>query len=314
MNYKSWILAPILFAFFSGYGQNEKKLAQAFIQSLNKKNFILLNPYLPTTANMKTAFGSSFSLLPAAKQADSVRKIKNSILKSWVNTLGTIKKNKIDLSKIYLNQVETTPIGPDKDNSILSSLLVTYFYNGQEWDDLLFTINTIGPKFMLNVASTTEIIDSSHDSNIVFGLNDKARGKNLEKLAMEKERTDPSTKDRIELALEGLRQYALDNNIAALIAHQIYKGDEHPDQKWKRELHADDANAKTDAKKLVATLKVDLTQCHLDLVSYKSLRVQKNTEGIWYILPFTCGGKQLIYSFLKINDVLLLANIERKID
>lgn len=276
------------------YSQSEKKLAEAFIQSVAKNNFQLLDPYLVNAASAKTVFGNEFIKMPAAKQAEAIKKYKSQLQKKWNNVINNAKENKIDFNKVQLQQVLP---GPIEGSEALNSLLITYQYTGTEWDDLLLIINKKGnSKYIIELPTDTRM----------FALNEDSRGKNLKDLQIEKDKSDPNIKQHLKDAVATLRKLVAANDEQQLYSHLVYTGEEDKDNRWKRTVDPSKPEDIQSAKRIIGKLKNGFAKC--EAINYGEVRMEKESEGVWYVINTTCGDQKHTYAFLKINNTFVLGD------
>lgn len=279
----------------ASHAQPEKKLAEAFIQSVAKNNFKLLSPYLINAASAKTAFGTEFTRMSPAKQAEAITKTKSQLQNKWAKVVSKAKSNNIDFSKLQLKQV----LSGSLEGETLSPLLITYQYNGVEWDDLFLIVNKKGnAKFIIELPSDKRM----------FALNEDTRGKNLENLRQEKERNDPNVKLNLKAAVEQLQKLVISNDVPALYNHIVYSGEDDPQNRWKRTLNSSSLEDVESSKRLMEKLKSGLSKC--DQLNYGNVITEKESEGIWYVINTTCGTQKHTFAFLKVNNVYVLGDMD----
>ena len=291
----------------SAYAQGEKKLAETFIKSLAKKDFTLLTIYLPTVTGLKSAFGKSFTDLSPLKQTAFVKRSRLLLQKKWNTILANVKTSRINLNDLHIKDTVPYPLGADKDSSTQSLLLVTYLYKQAEWDDLLLIINSKGcHKFITDIPATTEAIDSTHEAIATFSLNEKQRGKNTEKLQLEKEKNNPEVTAELGSIIELLRNEATQNDLGSLISRIAYTGTDTL-SKWKRTLMADHPEDKKTAKQWVEKIKNSLAACWGP--KPEKLIAKKESGITWYSLPMNCAEKTVTYTFIKLKGEFILTDI-----
>ncbi len=296
MNKKFLMILILIIGCLFSYGQPEKKLAEAFIQSVAKNNFQLLNPYIFNASAAKNIFGKEFNQMTPAKKIEAIKKNKSTLESKWLTVVSNAKSNKIDFSKLQIKQVLS---GPIKGADLLHSLLVTYQYNGVEWDDLFFIVNKQGvSKFIIDLPSNTDM----------FTLDEGRREGNLKDFQLIKDKSDPQIKQKLKSAVDELKKLAMLNDTIKLFGHLVYTGEDDNTNRWKRILDPSKPEDVESAKKMMTKLMSGLTQC--DKINYQDVRIEKESEGIWYVITATCGNKKNNYAFLKINNSFLLGDID----
>ena len=121
------------------FAQTEQKLGEAFLKSVQEKNFSLLKPWLG--GNAKT------------------------MQKKWEQVVENAHRNGFDIKAVKIKYVMSVKQVP---NVQMKTVIVIYEYNGKEWDDLVL-IMTTGKKPKL-----AEIPLTSY----MFKLDEEKRGKN----------------------------------------------------------------------------------------------------------------------------------------
>lgn len=278
------------------YSQPEKKLAEAFIQSVAKNNFKLLDPFITNSKIAKNLFGAEFNKMTPAKQAEAIKKNKISLQSKWARVVNNAKENKIDFSKVQVKQALT---GPIEGNNLLSSMLVTYLYNGVEWDDLFFIINKQGAgKYIIDIPSDTRM----------FALNEDRRGKNLKDIQLAKDINDPNVKQHLKDAVEKLKRLVAANDDQQLYSNMVYKGENDKENRWRRTINPSNPDDVESARRMMEKLKAGFAKC--EVINYGDIRIEKESEGVWYVINTTCGGQKHTYAFLKINNVYTLGDTD----
>ena len=296
MKHKKYIiLALLLFSgLYCSYAQEEKKLAETFIQSLATNNYNLLTPYLPSVIKAKEAFQAQFAGLTPARQMQNIKENLQKLQSKWKDVRANATRNNINFSKVDIKQII---LGPSGNDSLSSTLLVTYMYNGIEWDNLLFTINTYGPRFIMDIPHRSE----------TFNFSKKKNGRNLVEMQMEKERHDPQIARQLKKMIGLLKKLAEENNVADMANHLVYRGDEDSANKWKRILRPGNAKEVQVARNLISQIKTDIS---CPKPEFGEIIIKKESEGVWYVIPVLCGSKKTEYAFLKINNQFALGDIK----
>ncbi|MBK8610079.1 MAG: hypothetical protein IPL84_09050 [Chitinophagaceae bacterium] len=136
----------ILFIFFLQFSatqlfaQDELKLSEAFLKSVQEKNFALMKPWLGQNVN-------------AMKE-------------KWQQVVNNAHRGGFDIKLVKIKNIVP---GRQIPNLPMKSIIAVYEYDGKDWDDLLLMI-TMDKKIKL-----VEIPLSSY----MFALNEGRRGKNI---------------------------------------------------------------------------------------------------------------------------------------
>lgn len=294
---KKYFLFPLSMLIISmGHAQSEKKLAAAFIQSVAKNNFQLLEPYIIKVTTARSLFGKEFAKITPAKQAATLKESRTRLMDRWKTAVDKATSNKIDFGKVEIRQVLT---GPIEGNNSLNSLLVTYQYNGVEWDDLFFIVNKQGAaKYLIDLPNNTAM----------FSLNEGRRGKNLKDLQFQKDKNDPGIKQHLKDVVELLKKLSGENDVQQLYSHIVYSGEADKENRWKRTIDPSKEEDVVSAKRMMDKLKNGFSNC--DKINYGDVRIEKESEGVWHVISTTCGTQKHTYAFLKINNIFVLGDID----
>lgn len=87
-----------------------------------------------------------------------------------------------------------------------------------------------------------------------------------------------------------------------------YTGEDDNTNRWKRIVDPSKPEDVESSKKMITKLMNSLTQC--DKMSYGDVRIEKESEGTWYVITANCGNKKNTYAFLKINNSYVLGDID----
>lgn len=137
---KKLILLVSLFASVQVLAQTETELANAFLKSVQDKNFDLLKPWL----------GPNVKIMQV----------------KWQQIVNNAHRQGFDIKDVKIKEVLPGRQIPDLP---VKSIIAVYKYDGKEWDDLLLMV---GPDGQIKLA---EIPLTSY----MFMLNDERRGNNI---------------------------------------------------------------------------------------------------------------------------------------
>jgi hypothetical protein len=121
------------------FAQTEQKLGEAFLKSVQEKNFDLLKPWLGK--NTKTLY------------------------KKWDQVIENAYRNGFDIKAVKIKNVMS---GEQVPNMIMKTIIVIYEYDGKEWDDLVLMITTGKQPKLAEIPLTS----------YMFKLDEERRGKN----------------------------------------------------------------------------------------------------------------------------------------
>lgn len=137
---KKLILLLSLFASTHIFAQTETELANAFLKSVQDKNFELLKPWLGP--NVK------------------IMQIK------WQQVVNNAQREGFNIKEVKIKKILAGRQIPDL---ALKSIIAVYEYNGKEWDDLLLMITTDEKIKLAEIPLTS----------YMFTLNEERRGNNI---------------------------------------------------------------------------------------------------------------------------------------
>ena len=281
------------------FSQPEKKFAAAFVQSVAKNNFQLLKPYLLTSGIAQKYFGKEFTKMPTSKQIERIKKINTDLQKKWTKVVANAKANKIDFSRLLIKQFLYMPPEEISEERSFDFLLITYEYENMEWDDLIFIVNKNGTsKYILELPLNTNM----------FALNKERRGKNINDIQLAMDKNDPKIKEYLKDAIENLKKFAEQEDATQLYNYMAYTGEKDKDNRWKRIADASKPEDVESTKMLRTKLKSELANC--PAITYENVRIEKESEGVWYVITAICGTKKTEYAFLKINNAFVLGDID----
>lgn len=129
----------LIFASAQLFAQTETELANAFLKSVQDKNFELLKPWLGP--NVK------------------IMQIK------WQKIVNNAHREGFNVMQLKIKKIERGQQIPDLP---VKSIIAVYEYNGKEWDDLLLMITTDANIKLAEIPLT----------NYMFTLDEERRGKN----------------------------------------------------------------------------------------------------------------------------------------
>jgi hypothetical protein len=137
---RKFFILSLLLSSTSLFAQDELKLAEAFLKSVQDKNFTLLKPWLgPNAKTMQV---------------------------KWQQVVDKSHRDGFDIKSIKIKNLVP---GEQVPGLPMKSIIAVYEYDGKEWDDLLLMI-TSDKKIKL-----AEIPLTSY----MFALNEDRRGKNI---------------------------------------------------------------------------------------------------------------------------------------
>lgn len=293
-----------LFIFFllafliPGCKENKSKdtLEDAFLFSLQKNDFELLNDHLPDMA-----FYKSLGDKMPAKSDEEINKFiadNNETIKvAWQNTLFNAAGKKVDLNKVAIKEV--IYYDPFKQDEESEAMIINYTYNNQTWDDLQFIVNRSKNKtYLLGIPNPTR----------AFSFSDPLlRASTEAKLLLELGK--PEFKNSLDERVKSIIAAVKENDINEFGSNLVYRGNDET-RRWKTALNVNDSLEKQQAMNFMDRVSRAVEGC----ADYKTgeINTERESEGTWIILPLQCGDKTVQFAFLKIGDKVLLGDIDAR--
>jgi hypothetical protein len=288
-----FLLSIIALFFISCSDSHPKKLEEAFILSMQKNDFKLLNDFLPDR-KFYEAVSQKMPKRTDKEIDDFLNQTHEKIKQAWQNTIYTAADKKIDLNKVRIREAFYHDPFPNDDAS--EGLIINYEYKGSVWDDLQFIISRkTGKIILLDVPNPTR----------AFSMQDKElRATNEAKAWIEMNK--PEFKKNIQELSNKLVEAAKANNLDEFGKHLVYRGNDQSKQ-WKTALDMTDTSERSQAAQFMERFNRNFGNCS----SYKTgnFVTERESEGVWIIWPLDCGDKIFSLAYLRINDKLLLGDI-----
>ncbi|MGG9971282.1 hypothetical protein ACQ33O_05750 [Ferruginibacter sp. SUN002] len=285
------ITSIFLLCCLSASAQDEKKLADAFIQSLVKNNYSSLSSYIATADIMNKAFYAGKA--DKAKLAKDFTGYTSKLKTNWPKYLANAKSEKIDLSKIKILNVTSEVILKESNMHGLNIM----FKHADRFGMIGLIYFPYNKKsYLLDFPNPLSAFTAKDSFRIATDLQ-YAQDKN-----------DPSIQTTIQEELNTLFGYVKDFNVAAFTPRTVHRDDD-PAKNWKT---ASDPSNQYDSLQAGATM----GKIHLILEGcadkvFDSFHLEKESEGVWYIYAYKCpDGKKISFAFLKINGKYLLGDID----
>ena len=271
-------------------------LERAFILSLQKKNFELLEPFLPDMALYKS-LGNKMPARSDKEIKEFINAGNEKIEVAWKNTLFNAEEKKIDLKKVEIKEVlYYDPFVQDEQSE---AMVINYTYNNQTWDDLQFIVNRQkGKTYLLGIPNPTR----------AFSFTDSSLRASYE-ARLNLETSKPEFKKSLEEQVKRIILSVKENNSAVFAENLIYRGRDE-NRKWKSALNLNDSLELAQAKVFMERVSRYIDGCE----NFQSgeISLERESEGIWILLPIKCGNKIMYFAFLKVGDRVLLADIDAR--
>ncbi len=287
------IISAALFIFGCSHTTQETPLGETFIRSLKENKFDLLKNYFPTAEFYKTL--PEGSKRTDAEIKDFLTKSNDRLKQSWQKIIDGLKNNKVDLSKVEL--VESLIYDPFSSKNEMEAMVVVYKYNGRQWDDLTFIVSQWkGKVILLEIPNPTRAFTFYDES-----LKESNRARASIELAK------PEFKKTLEGKVKNIIALVKGDSLQGFAENLVYRGDDES-RKWKSQLNFNDASEKQHATDFMQRVRRSITGC--DDYKTNEVRTESESEGLWIVLPLQCGNKTVSFAFLRINNELLLGDID----
>ncbi len=271
-----------------------KKLEDAFILSMQKNDFNLLKKFLPNVAYYKSLGGK----MPFQKNAEIRKFIDESnqrIKDAWLNTIYNAAEKKIDLNKVSIKEVFY--YDPFKRDEASEAMIINYEYKGKVWDDIQFIIGRHnGNTYLLTIPNPTRAF-SMADPDL--------RATNEAKAWIETQK--PDFKKNIDEMTRKIIAEVKKNDLESFGQQLIYRGDDES-RKWRSGVNMNDSLEKHQANEFMKRVSRHIENCN----NYETgeILTERESEGVWIVLPMKCGNKIISFAYLRVNNKLMLGDTD----
>jgi hypothetical protein len=267
---------------------------EAFILSLQKNDFTVIKSYLPD----KDFYLSLGEKMPKRSDEEIQKFLDESnerIKEAWQNTLLNVAEKKMDLSRLKIREVILHDPFPRDETS--EAMVVDYEYNGQVWDDLQFIIaRQKGKTYLLGIPNPTRS----------FSMTDtELRATNEAKAWVEMQK--PEFKKELEELTAKLIKAAKENKLDEFGGHLVYRGADETKQ-WRTAINMNDTTERKLAEEFMQRVSHTVEPC----TNYETgtIMTERESEGVWIVLPLKCSGRVVSFAYLRINGRLFLGDTE----
>ena len=292
-----FLSALVLLLFISCNDSAPKKLEDAFILSMQKNDFTLLKKFLPNVAYYK----SLGDKMPFQKNEEIRKFIEESnqrIKDAWLNTIFNAAEKKIDLNKVSIREVFY--YDPFKRDETSEAMIINYEYKGKVWDDIQFIIGRHnGQAYLLTIPNPTR----------AFSMADpELRATNEAKAWIEIQK--PDFKKNIEEMTRKIIGDVKKNDFESFAQQIIYRGDDES-RRWRSGVDLSDSLEKQQANNFMKKVSRHIENCN----NYETgeILTERESEGVWIVLPMKCGNKIISFAYLRVNNKLMLDDTDSEI-
>ena len=273
--------------------QPPKNLEEAFLESLERNDFDVLETFLPDNHFYATQIKKGNESDAEVKEIVAQKIEELSV--AWQNTIYNLATKKIDLSKVMIKEVIFHD--PFPNDTISEAMTVNYEYKGSTWDDIQFIVSRkTGRTVLLAIPNPTR----------AFSMRDRdLRATHEAKTWIELSK--PEFKQDINELSVKLIAAAKSNNLDEFGQFLLYRGD-NEQKKWKTRLNMQDSLERKQAFELMQRVSRNMEQCN----TYQTgdIVTKRDSQGVWITWPMNCGGSIVTFSYLRIDGKLLLGDTD----
>ncbi|MES2430692.1 MAG: hypothetical protein V4556_07120 [Bacteroidota bacterium] len=273
------------------FAQDEKPLANAFMQSLKTNNYNLLSPYIASAEILNNAFHAGKA--EKTKLAKDLTTYNTKIKKNWPEYIANAKQEKVNLSKVEITDVASGIIY--KESNMYS--LNIFHKVDKRYGMIGLIVFPYKNKFYL--------LDLPHPTS-AFTEKDSARMASEIQLLRDKD--DATIKTRIEEKIDTLLDHIKNKYTEAFTANTVYRGEDVL-KNWKVSRDSTNGADLQEGKTMMNKLNKILSNC--ENRTFSSFKLERESEGVWYVYAYQCADNKTIQlAFLKINNVFYLGDID----
>ncbi len=286
--------ALLVFFIFGCRNDSPNKLEDAFIVSLQKNDFTILKKFLPDVAYYK----SLGDKMPFQQNEDIKKFIDESnqrIKDAWQKPIYNAAEKKVDLNKVMIRDVYY--YDPYKRDEASEAMIINYEYKGKVWDDIQFIIGRYNTRtYLLTIPNPTR----------AFSMADpELRATNEAKAWIETQK--PDFKKNIEEVTHRIINDVKENNFESFAQQIIYRGNEES-RRWRSGVNTNDSLEKRQATEFMQEVGRQIEKC--DGYETGEIITERQSEGVWIILPVKCGDRIISFAYLRVNNKLMLGDTD----
>ena len=287
-------LTLLVFFILGCSNDSPNKLEDAFILSLQKNDFNILKKFLPDVAYYKS-LGDKMPFKENKEIKKFIDESNQRIKDAWQNTVFNAAEKKIELNKVVIRDVFY--YDPFKRDETSEAMIINYEYKGKVWDDIQFIIGHYNTRtYLLTIPNPTRAF-SMVDSDL--------RATNEAKAWIETQK--PDFKKNIEDVTRKIISDVKEKNIEAFAQQIIYRGDEES-RRWRSGVNINDSLEKRQAEEFMQKVGRHIEKC--DAYETGEIMTERESEGVWIVLPMKCGDKVISFAYLRVNNKLMLGDTD----
>jgi hypothetical protein len=165
------------------------------------------------------------------------------------------------------------------------------------WDDIQFIIGRYNTRtYLLTIPNPTRAF-SMADSDL--------RATNEAKAWIETQK--PDFKKNIEDVTRKIINDVKENNIESFAQQIIYRGNEES-RRWRSGVNINDSLERRQAEEFMQKVGSHIEKC--DTYEAGEIMTERESEGVWIVLPMKCGDKIISFAYLRVNNKLMLGDTD----
>jgi len=186
---------------------------------------------------------------------------------------------------------------PFKRDEASEAMIINYEYKGKVWDDIQFIIGRYNTRtYLLTIPNPTRAF-SMADSEL--------RATNEAKAWIETQK--PDFKKNIEEVTRKIINDVKENNMESFAQQIIYRGNQES-RRWRSAVNINDSVEKLQTKEFMEKVGRQIEKC--DAYEMGEIMTERQSEGVWIVLPMKCGDKIISFAYLRINNKLMLGDTD----
>ena len=292
-----FLSAFVVLLFISCNDSDPKKLEDAFILSMQKNDFNLMKKFLPDVAYYKS-LGDKMQFQKNEDIRKFVDESNQRVKEAWQNTIFNAAEKKIDLNKVFIKEVFY--YDPFKRDEASEAMIINYEYKGKVWDDIQFIVGHNKERtYLLTIPNPTR----------AFSMADpELRATNEAKAWIETQK--PGFKKNIQEMTRKIIADVKANDLESFGQQIIYRGTDES-RRWRSGVNLNDSLEKRQAKEFMQKISRHIENCNNYEV--REILTERESEGVWIVLPMKCGDKIISFAYLRVNNKLMLGDTDAEI-
>jgi hypothetical protein len=273
--------------------QNKEEFAKSFIASIKQNNYTILQKHIPTIAVLQKIAPKEF-VGDKVKATYKYNQLINNLKASWALLIAESKANKVDVGAIIINEILLTNM-PNNKAMQTFSIHCAITNKSQSLSQLIVT--TVNNKlYLVSIPNPTSFFTSKDAKTIE------------DEITLLKGSNDKQVMLGVKASFDSLQQFTKANDINAFAQKCIYRGNDE-NRKWKQPVNIKNTNEVMATQSTFEKAKDIFAKCAT--ATFKGLKLDKESEGIWYVYTVNCNEKEIHFAFLKVDNNYYLGDIDQ---